>query len=285
VLNRGQLEAIRTGQVLPDDLASIVIPHYQTEDLVRLCLRAIRRLTNHPYEVIVVDNHSADGSLDYLRRVGWIRLIERGPEVEPDAPNAHAAALTLGTAAARGRWLVSFHSDTIARREDWLTRLVSPLMANPRAAAIGAGKEEADPAWYRAMHRLWDTHQMKQFFRRVAGLPPHPRYEPKEWFPRTFCAVYRLDVLRQLDLSWKPAPRHPAGDLLYRGLRSAGYDVIRLSSEEMYSYVHHIRHATQLFGRGGTRHRYGDRRVRRNFGRVLATGLAQELLTDESLDR
>ena len=285
MLDRQQLEAIRTGQVLPDDLASIVIPHYRTEDLVRLCLRAIRRLTNHPYEVIVVDNHSADGSLDYLRRVGWIRLIERGPEVEPDAPNAHAAALTIGMAAARGRWLVSFHTDTIVRREDWLNMLISRLKANPRAAVIGAGKQVTDPAWYRAMQRLWDTHRMRRFFRRVAGLPPHPRYEPKEWFPRTFCAVYRLDVLRQLDLSWKPAPRRAAGDLLYRGLMDAGHEAIRLSSDEMYSHVDHIRHATGFFGRGGTRHKYGDRRVKRNFGRVMATGLAQELLTDDSLDR
>ena len=56
---------------------SICIPHYQVQDLMRLCLRALRRYTDGPpYEVIVVDNGSTDSSLDWLRSVGWITLVE-----------------------------------------------------------------------------------------------------------------------------------------------------------------------------------------------------------------
>jgi hypothetical protein len=48
-------------------------------------LRSIRRFTRDvPYEVIVVDNGSKDDSLEYLRSLKWIRLIERGdstPEI------------------------------------------------------------------------------------------------------------------------------------------------------------------------------------------------------------
>ncbi|HUU30715.1 MAG TPA: glycosyltransferase, partial [Phycisphaerae bacterium] len=164
MLDRQLLEDIRTGRRIPDlpagqagDLASIVIPHYQTETLVRLCLRAIRRFTDSPFETIVVDNHSQDGSLEYLRRVGWIRLIERSGETEHEAVYAHASAMDLGTAAARGRWLVSLHTDTIVRREGWLRDLVARLEANPRAAALSSGKLETDPPWYRALKRLGDT--------------------------------------------------------------------------------------------------------------------------------
>ena len=35
---------------------SICVPHYQVQDLMRLCLRALRRYTDGPpYEVIVVE--------------------------------------------------------------------------------------------------------------------------------------------------------------------------------------------------------------------------------------
>ena len=154
MLDREELEAIRTGRRAAEDLASIVIPHYQTSDLARLCLRAIRRLTDHPYEVIVVDNHSEDGSLEYLRSVGWIRLIERGMETEPDAVFAHASAMDIGAAAARGRWLVSFHTDTIVRCEGWLGAMLARLGENPKAATLGADKIDSDPPWYRAMKRM-----------------------------------------------------------------------------------------------------------------------------------
>jgi hypothetical protein len=284
MLNREELEAIRTGKHVPEGLASIVIPHFQTPDLVRLCLRAIRRLTDPPYEVIVVDNHSQDGSLEYLRSVGWIRLIERGPETEPDAAFAHAAAMDIGTAAARGRWLVSFHTDTIVRREGWLETMLGRLRDNPRAAALGADKIDSDPPWYRAMKRMWDTHRAKAFVRRVVGLPPNPRYSP-EWYPRSFCAIYRLDLVRRLGLTWQPALHRPTGELLYRGLVDGGYDTVRLSSDEMRSCVEHVAHATALVARGGLGHWRGNQKVRRALERVMGSELARELLSDDSLDK
>jgi hypothetical protein len=285
MLDRDQLEAIRTGADVPEGLASIVIPHYRTEELVRLCLRAIRRLTDHPYELIVVDNNSAGASLDYLRRVGWIRLIERGPETEAQAVYAHASAMDIGMAAARGRWLVSFHTDTIVRREGWLGTMIGRLAANPRAVALGSDKMDDDAAWYSAMKRLWDTRRMKAFARRAAGLPPDPRLARTPWYPRSFCAIYRLDLVRQLGLNWQPAAGHPTGELLYRGLEAAGHEAVRLSPVEMRSYVEHVAHATALLGRGGVRHWRGNHKVRRALARVMGSSMAVELLGDDSLDR
>lgn len=285
MLDRQLLEDIRTGRRIPDDLASIVIPHYQTETLVRLCLRAIRRFTDSPFETIVVDNHSQDGSLEYLRRVGWIRLIERAGETEPEAVYAHASAMDLGTAAARGRWLVSLHTDTIVRREGWLRDLVARLEANPRAAALSSGKLETDPPWYRALKRLGDTRRAKAFLRRLFGLPPNPKHAPRPWYPRSFCAVYRLDLVRRLGLTWQPTPDHPTGELLYRGLTDAGYEGVQLSSDEMRTCVEHVAHATACLARGGLDHWRGNQKVRRALRRIMGTDLAQELLADEALDR
>lgn len=285
MLDGEELGAIRDGRRCPKNLASIVIPHYQTEDLVRLCLRAIRRLTDHPFETIVVDNHSQDGSLDYLRRVGWIRLIRRGPETESEAVFAHATATDIGMAAARGRWLVSFHTDTIARRKGWLGRLISRLEANPRAAALGADKLESGPRWYQTMKHLWDEQRIKAFFRRLVGMAPKANRPPMPWYPRSYCAIYRLDVVRQLSLNFQPAPDHPAGELLYRGLEAAGYEGIKLDSDEMRQDVEHVSHATAFLARGGIGHWRGNQKVRRAMRRLFGSSLSQELLNDDSLDR
>ncbi|MFN8644897.1 MAG: glycosyltransferase, partial [Candidatus Binatia bacterium] len=55
---------------------TLLIPHFQTLDAIRLCLRAIRRYTEPPPRVLVLDNGSADGSIDYLRRLAWIECID-----------------------------------------------------------------------------------------------------------------------------------------------------------------------------------------------------------------
>jgi GT2 family glycosyltransferase len=44
--------------------ATICIVNYKTPDFTKLCLRSIRKFTDYPYEVIVVDNGSNDESLD-----------------------------------------------------------------------------------------------------------------------------------------------------------------------------------------------------------------------------
>jgi hypothetical protein len=285
MVDRQQLEDIRQGRRLPEGLASIVIPHYETPELARLCLRAIRRLTDRPFEVIVVDNNSGDAALQVLRGIGWIRLIERGARAEAEPVAAHAGAMEVGMAAARGRWLVSMHTDTIVLKEGWLGGFLARLEAAPRAAALGSDKIESDPPWYRAMKRLWDTHRMRSFLRRAAGLPPDRRFEPVAWYPRSFCAVYRLDLVRELGLTWQPAPGHPAGELLYRGLVAAGYEGVRVPPDEMRGCVEHVAHATALLARGGLNHWRGNRKVGRAITRLMGTELAQDLLRDDSLDR
>ncbi len=91
--------------------------------------------------------------------------------------------------------------------------------------------------------------------------------------------------MRQLGLAWQPAEGHPTGELLYRGLLAAGYEGIRLPSDEMRRYVEHVSHATALLGRGGIRHWRGNRKVRRTLARVMGSDLARELLKDDSLDQ
>ena len=59
-------------------ILSILIINYKTPDLTKLCLRLLRKHTDlSKVKIIVVDNDSADESLEYLRKLSWITLIER----------------------------------------------------------------------------------------------------------------------------------------------------------------------------------------------------------------
>jgi hypothetical protein len=56
-------------------LTSIVIVTHNERDYTRLCLESVRELTAEPYELIVVDNGSTDGTVDELRAMPDVRLI------------------------------------------------------------------------------------------------------------------------------------------------------------------------------------------------------------------
>ncbi|MDK1032881.1 MAG: glycosyltransferase, partial [Planctomycetia bacterium] len=215
MIESSELIEIAEGKRRPQRLVSIVIPHFRTEELVRLCLRAIRYFTDLPYETIVVDNNSADGSLDYLRQVRWIRLIERGEEAGPVGGLAHGSAMDIGASSARGDYLLSFHTDTVVRKRGWLSELVSRLENTPRAAALGCGKLDMDSWFRRALKKVSDKHRAQRWLRRLFGLKENPRIRKRPFYPRSYCALYDLSVLRELNLSFMPADIYTAGEKLY----------------------------------------------------------------------
>lgn len=82
---------------------TILCPHYKTPELTRVCIRLLGKHTRPELaKVVVIDNDSADESLDYLRTLKWIKLIERqthqsnGEKAPP--PFQHSRALDLGLA-------------------------------------------------------------------------------------------------------------------------------------------------------------------------------------------
>ena len=84
----------------PSPRISLCIPHWQVRDMMSICLRSIRKHSRkYDLEVIVVDNGSRDDSLDYLRSLSWIRLIERPEERVSNWPANVFTAWDLGVRA------------------------------------------------------------------------------------------------------------------------------------------------------------------------------------------
>lgn len=113
-------------------LASVIIPCWNGLAYTRQCLAALARWTDRPYEAIVVDNGSTDGTGAFLRGLRDPRL-----RVVSNVRNrGFARAINQGLAAARGRWVVWLNNDVVVT-PGWLGRLVDCARRHPRVGAVG----------------------------------------------------------------------------------------------------------------------------------------------------
>jgi GT2 family glycosyltransferase/glycosyltransferase involved in cell wall biosynthesis len=114
--------------------ASIVLVTFNNLECTRACLDSIVAHTAYPnYEVIVVDNGSTDGTVDYLRACA--KQSSRVRVIVNDRNLGFAPAANIGLAAARGAFLVLLNNDTIVTPA-WLGGLLSHL-ADERIGAVG----------------------------------------------------------------------------------------------------------------------------------------------------
>jgi len=98
---------------------------------VTLCLDSIRRHTQEPYEILLVDNGSTDpGVKDYLRSLEDIILIDLPHNISMGDASAKAVAL------AAGEYVLALTEDTIVT-PGWLKHLIKHFNTFPEIGVIG----------------------------------------------------------------------------------------------------------------------------------------------------
>jgi GT2 family glycosyltransferase len=108
---------------------SVVLPNWNGRRWLPACLASIAAQALAPEEIIVVDNGSSDGSLEYL--------AAEHPEVRVlalDSNTGFAHAANRGIAAATGELVALLNTD-IELEPDWLARMVAALRGRPDAAS------------------------------------------------------------------------------------------------------------------------------------------------------
>jgi Glycosyl transferase family 2 len=261
-------------------VVSIIVPHFQTPDLAKLCLRSIRKFTmDIDYEVIVVDNASKDtASKEYLRRVNWIRLIERTGEIATGSM-AHREAVTIGFREARAPFVLTVHTDTIPIRSDWLQFHLSPMLADPNLAAIGTDKLVLRSRLQEWLRSAEDTVMWWKRFRPV-------RVHNKLPYIRSHCALYRRSVMDKHSITYNDKPLLTAGQGLHQDLMRLGYECRLLDPRDVAKRVVHLNHATELLlpelqAQSRFLHLWrGQSRIRRFFQQPEI----QSIFRDETLD-
>lgn len=265
-------------------LVTILVPNFKTMELTKLCLRLLRNYTTKGIaKVVVIDNDSADESLTYLRTVSWIDLIERQTIAGESPVMSHSRALDLGLEQVTTPFVLSIHTDTLVKHPQWLEFLLAEIVKRPTIAGVGSWKLEAKPWWRRVLKLV--EHQLQYLYFSLIGKTHHglEGVGKNYYYLRSHCALYRMDVLRQLNLHFTDGDM-VAGKYLHKKIIEAGYEMIFLPSEKLIHYLEHINHATTVLNpRLSSREKSvarGMRRIEKSLKRMQA----DQVLADASLD-
>jgi glycosyltransferase involved in cell wall biosynthesis len=144
-------------------LVSVIIPTRNSAATLRQCIDSVREQTYAPIEIIVVDNHSTDGTFELAGDLADIAIT---------AGNERSAQTNAGVRAATGEWIYRVDSDFVVEPD---------VVAEAIATAVTDGFDailvhnESDPtvsrwararAFERAMYRGDDTNVATRFLKK-----------------------------------------------------------------------------------------------------------------------
>ena len=110
--------------------ASVIVVNFNGRPYVEKCLSSVLNQDYPGLEVIMVDNHSTDGSAAFVR--------QRFPQVlvvENEENLGYAGGINSGIARASGDYLAPLNVDTEVER-DWLAPMVEFLKTSPHVGAV-----------------------------------------------------------------------------------------------------------------------------------------------------
>jgi hypothetical protein len=233
--------------------------------------------------VIVIDNGSRDESLDYLRSLPWIRLIERPEEKPANWPVNVFTAWDRGLEVATGDYYLTMHSDVFVKRDDWLDPFLRQLSTGPRAAATGSWKLDLENPFYACQKRMVGYVIAKT--KAALGVGKKVRWQQQN-YPRDYCALYRPEPLREHKLTFCPMGGCTGGGYsIARQLWDAGYATPVFPVCEMARSVYHIAHGTAAIApEKRLNHAHKQKQTENKLARLLESDWIRALQIDWTLD-
>jgi GT2 family glycosyltransferase len=202
-------------------VVSVIIPAYGQCDYTLRCLASI---ADHPpavpFEVIIVDDCSPDGSIEVLRRVRNIRLI--GNAVN----EGFVRSCNIGASAASGRYVYFLNNDTIVT-PGWLDELLRTFYEFPKTGLAGSKLLYPDGSLQEAGCIIWRDGSAWNFGRsQDAALPLYNYAREVDYCSGASIMVPKalFDELGGFDEHYSPAYCEDA-DIALK-IRDRGYRVI-----------------------------------------------------------
>lgn len=112
-------------------LVSVVIPNWNGKKFLAGCLDSLAGQNYAAIEIIVVDNGSVDGSVEFLEQKYPGVRVERF-----DTNTGFSVAVNRGIKAGRGEFVALMNNDTVAD-PDWIGAMVAALREHPEAGSCG----------------------------------------------------------------------------------------------------------------------------------------------------
>ena len=173
-------------------MISVIVVNWNRKDLLRACLNSLRRQTGVAFEVILVDNGSADGSPDMAEHEFEARVIRNREN------RGFCAANNQGIAIARGNFVALLNNDAEAE-PGWLAAL---LRACSSASDVGMAASKVlvweDPRMIdKAGHLIFPDGQNRG---RGSGMPDLGQFDSEEevLWPDGCAAMYRKEMLDRI---------------------------------------------------------------------------------------
>jgi hypothetical protein len=224
---------------------SVVIPSWNTKEYLAACLAHLASAEKPATEVIVVENGSTDGSLEYVRADHPEVIVLANARNE-----GFARGSNQGMRAARGKYVLLLNTDT-ELFPDALARLVAFLEAHPGHAAVAPRLVHKDGSTQRTVQEF-PTLKTALFFSTPL----------ERWFPRS--RELRRYFMRDWDQeSSRDVDQPPAAVLL---LRRNVLEQVGLFDEELWLFYNDVDLARRLKAAGWKTHYLAEARVVHHVG-------------------
>ncbi|MBW7458986.1 glycosyltransferase family 2 protein [Paenibacillus sepulcri] len=209
-------------------LTSIVIPTYNGLDLVQQAVASIRSYTSQqdtPYEIIVVDNGSTDGTS------GWC-LQEQLAFISLPRNTGFPAACNKGLRFARGDCLMLLNND-VTVSHGWLAALLQALNSDGKIGIVGpvtnyaSGKQQVDYPF----HSMNEFHRVAKEVLTQSGEQVQPVHRLVG-----FCMLFGRTLYERIgELDERFSPGHYEDDDYCFRARMSGYSLLMCRNV----FVHH----------------------------------------------
>lgn len=123
-----------SGMVLSLPMVSIIIVNWNGKRFLERNLSSVYSQTFHQFEVILIDNGSTDGSVEFVRSNFPDTII-----IENKDNLGFAKANNQGIEIARGKYIATLNNDTILDK-DWLSNLVNAAESSESRVGMWAPK-------------------------------------------------------------------------------------------------------------------------------------------------
>jgi rhamnosyltransferase len=124
---------------------------------------------DYPYEILVIDSGSSDGTLEFLKSQSGVRLVE-----VPSSEFGHGKTRNLAMSLAQGRYVAMLTHDAKPTDIKWLSNLIEPLVSDASVAGV-FGRHLAYPS-----ARPWTRRDLEGHFNHFLQWPLVMGIEDKE---------------------------------------------------------------------------------------------------------